>query len=547
MTLRFLDAPGASARDVGVVGAKAATLMQMADVGLRVPPGFVLGTDVCAGYLARGASLSDGDRQLIFEGLREIERSTGRSFGATRRPLLLSVRSGAAVSMPGMLDTVLDVGLCDATLPGLLRATGDPIFVWDSYRRLVQAYAEVVGGVGQGQLRRRRSRRRSSSPAPPPSPSSTWRRSATLSHGCSISTPRPRATVPSGSPAPAPRSDRSGDAVLECSRERSTYRRLAGLDRILTARPSRCRRWCSATWAPTSGSGVAFTRSPATGENRLYVDFLLDAQGEDVVGGRAGVGEAESSIAAIRGLMDELQRVKHAARAAFGDAQDFEFTVEDGHALASAEPTGEADALGRAADRRATSSTRGCSTRRRPSSASVDIDLERIRRRVIAPEEHASPCARGAPASTGTATGPAAMGADAVRAATRAGTPAILVRHDASTEDVALLAECAGLLTAFGARTSHAAVVARQLGAVCVVACPLTIDAAVMTVRIGDALVHEGSWITIDGGSGDVYASRLALCDETPDELLARVRSWRVAPVGCSRAGSSPTGGRERD
>ena len=144
--LSWLHRGGGPDVDAGSVGAKAANLVRMARAGLPVPPGFVLDTSVCADYHARGERLDDGVRELVAEGVREVEHATGLRFGATRHPLLVSVRSGAAASMPGMLETILDVGLCDTTLPGLLRATGDPVFVWDSYRRLVQAYGEVVAG-----------------------------------------------------------------------------------------------------------------------------------------------------------------------------------------------------------------------------------------------------------------------------------------------------------------------------------------------------------------------------------------------------------------
>jgi pyruvate, orthophosphate dikinase len=319
-----------SVRDVSVeeVGAKAYNLMRMTEAGLPVPPGFVLGTGLCRAYHDAGGQLGEGVADLVADGVRKIQRATGSRFGARRRPLLVAVRSGAAVSMPGMLETVLDVGLSDATLPGLLRATGDPVFVWDSYRRLIQSYGEVVDGC-------------------PAAPFTTVLSDAMIGSGvpavAELDVAALRGVVrdlqdvyesAAGHPFPQdPMAQLLGavEAVLRSwhGARAAAYRELEGLTG-LAGTAVIVQAMVFGNMGVTSGSGVGFTRDPATGEDRLYADFLLNAQGEDVVAGRHATGDPEPLIAALPGLAHELQTVRRRLEALFGDAQDFEFTVEEG-------------------------------------------------------------------------------------------------------------------------------------------------------------------------------------------------------------------------
>ena len=326
--LTFLHRGAGPDIDAGSVGAKAANLVRMARAGLPVPPGFVLDTSVCAAYNAQGGRLDDGVRELVAEGVRELEHATGLRFGATRHPLLVSVRSGAAASMPGMLETILDVGLCDTTLPGLLRATGDPVFVWDSYRRLVQAYGEVVAGCAAEPFAAATRAALHAAGVPDVSELDVAGLRDLVAELLEVY----RATA--GRPFPQhPMQQLLGavEAVLRSwNAERAVaYRRLRDLT-DLTGTAVTVQAMVFGNMGTTSGSGVGFTRDPSTGENRLYLDFLLDAQGEDVVAGRKRSDDAAPSVAAIPGLGDELQRVRGTLEAIFGDAQDFEFTVENG-------------------------------------------------------------------------------------------------------------------------------------------------------------------------------------------------------------------------
>ncbi|WP_020659036.1 PEP/pyruvate-binding domain-containing protein [Amycolatopsis benzoatilytica] len=533
MSLFLLSASGSPSPDTEIVGAKAAGLMRMADAALPIPPAFVLGTPLCADYHERGGQLDAPVRELIARGIRHLELRTGRRFGADRRPLLVSVRSGAPVSMPGMLDTVLDVGLCERTLPGLLLATGDPVFVWDSFRRLIQCYAEVVDG---------------SSPAP----FAELADEATRRHGVPAVneldvaglrelTGRMLETYRSvvGRPFPQdPAAQLTGaiEGVFRSwnSDRAAAYRRIERLT-DLPGTAVTVQAMVFGNRGLDSGSGVAFTRDPATGEHRLYADFLLDAQGEDVVAGRNRIGDGSGETDLSPALARQLSKVGSTLETVFADAQDFEFTVEEGTLWLLQT---------RAAKRTPWAALRiacdlvdeGLIDRDTAVDRLRGYDLDRITRHRLVPGPGQRTLGRAVPASTGVATGPIALDATAAADHLRHGARAVLVRPEASTDDIAALAACGGLLTARGARTSHAAVVARQLGLVCLVNCAdLVIDAKARTVRFGDLELREGDPITVDGGDGSIYAGALDLVEERPTDLIDRIRGWqrnRTAPRG---------------
>lgn len=515
--------------DPGTVGAKAANLMRMARAGLAVPSGFVLSTDVCASYHAAGGRFHPDVTTLVTRGMEHIERSTGLRFGAPRRPLLVAVRSGAAVSMPGMLDTILDVGLCDDTLPGLLRATGDPVFVWDSYRRLIESYAAVVDAVPPGPfaaviddaLRRQR--------VPVVSELDVAATRDVVRHLQELY----RSLA--GRPFPQdPMQQLLGalEAVLRSwnAPRAVEYRELQGLT-DLTGTAVTVQAMVFGNSGATSGSGVGFTRDPATGENRLYVDFLLNAQGEDVVAGRHAAGNSEPLIASVPGLAHELHTVRRTLEATFGDAQDFEFTVEDGKLWLLQTRTAKRTpwaALQIACDL----VDEGLIDERTALERLRPYDLDHISRQQLSPGLDDQPLAGATPASAGVASGRIALQVDAARRHAGRGEPVILVRDQASTDDISALAVCRGLLTATGARTSHAAVVARQLGVVCLVNCSeLCIDADAHRLRIGDRQLAEGDTITIDGATGHIYRGSLELVEEHPATLIERVRRWQRCAV----------------
>ncbi|NKQ58238.1 pyruvate, phosphate dikinase [Amycolatopsis sp. K13G38] len=528
MSLFLLDGNGSAEPDAEVVGAKAAGLMRMANAALPIPPAFVLGTALCADYHAHGGRLDAKVPELIARGIRHVEQCTAQRFGGTRRPLLVSVRSGAPVSMPGMLDTVLDVGLCESTLPGLLLATGDPVFVWDSYRRLIQCYAEVVDG---------------SSPAPFTAlvDDAIQRHGVPAANELDVAALREltgrmldayRSVV--GRPFPQDPTVQLTGAIEGVFRSWNTERAVAyrRLER-LTGLPGTAvtvQAMVFGNCGLGSGSGVAFTRDPATGEHNLYLDFLLDAQGEDVVAGRNGIGDGSGDGVATDltpELARRLREVSNTLESVFTDAQDFEFTVEEGTIWML--QTRDAKRTPWAALRIACDLVdEGIIDRDTALDRLRGYDLDQISRHRLASASAQRPLGRAVPAGMGVASGPIALDVTTATARAEHGEPPILVRPEASTDDVAALAVCGGLLTAGGARTSHAAVVARQLGVVCLVNCTsLTIDTEAHVVRIGAHELQEGDPITLDGGDGSVYAGGLELVEERPTELIDRVHAWQ--------------------
>jgi len=317
-------------RDVSIdeVGAKAYNLMRMHESGLPVPPGFALNTRLCGAYHEAGQRLDDHVTNIAVKGVCSIERVTGLSFGAGRHPLLVAVRSGAAVSMPGMLETILNVGLGDATISGLLRATGDPIFVWDSYRRLIQSYGEVVDSCPPAAFATVLSEAQEKYQVPSTAELDVEAlkdvvmrlKEVYRSHTGHLFPQDPRTQL-LGAVEAVMRSWNAPRAV--------EYRALEGLGH-LAGTAVVVQAMVFGNMGVTSGSGVGFTRNPSNGEDRLYVDFLLNAQGEDVVAGRQLGSDGEAVIASVPGLARELQVIRRRLEALFGDAQDFEFTVEQG-------------------------------------------------------------------------------------------------------------------------------------------------------------------------------------------------------------------------
>jgi pyruvate,orthophosphate dikinase len=510
------------------VGGKAYNLMRLAAAGLPVPPGFVLTTAVCADYLESGRAPADL-ADLVTTGVRALEEETGLRFGQRRRPLLVAVRSGAAVSMPGMLETVLDVGLCEATLPGLLRMTGNPRFVWDSYRRLVQGYAEVVHGCAPAHF------------------DSAVERAVTRAGArgaCELDVAALRAltrdfldihSAQAGRPFPDdPMEQLLGacEAVMRSwnAEKAVRFRALAGVE-DLAGTAVTVQAMVFGNMGGTSGSGVAFTRDPATGEDRLYMDFLVDAQGEDVVAGRHSAGDRELLRRRFPELHAELLRVRRRLEAIFRDAQDFEFTVQEG-ALYLLQ-TRDAKRTPWAALRIACDLVdEGLVDEATALQRLAGLDLDTVRRIRLSTGD-TPPLTIGVPASPGAASGRIALDPEHARAIATRGDRAVLVRQDMVTDDMPALESVVAVLTARGVRTAHAAVVARQLGISCVVGCrELRIDPEERRCAFGGRVLAEGALITVDGDSGAVYEGELTTVVERPVDLLGRVEAWRTHTRG---------------
>lgn len=506
--------------DARLAGFKAHNLIRMAAMGLPVPQGFVMSTDWCA-----AVSNGDGAKAhlpaALQSGIRDLERSSGLGFGSARRPLLVSVRSGAPVSMPGMMETVLNVGLNDVSLAGLLRLTGDHRLVWDSYRRLIQAFAEIVAGA----------------PAAPfeAALDAALRRSGTdNARQLDFRALRGLAQAylalyreHTGDDFPQDPFEQLAAATRAVfaswmSDKAVEYRRLNALaDDLGTA--VTVQRMVFGNAGGNSGAGVGFTRDPSSGENSAYIDWLAQAQGEDIVSGRRRVA-AEADVPGW--LMQKLLRVGDTLEKAFRDAQEFEFTVENGELFMLQTRTAKRTAL--ASLRMAVDQVdSGLITADEALGRLSGIDVDAITIRRVQSDK--PPLGQAIPAGTGVAQGPVAFSIRAAQAFAGRGTPAILVRNDIATGDIAGIAVVSGVLTATGGRTSHAAVVARQMGKVCLVGCAdLRIDENGGQATLGPTLLSEGMPLCLDGDAGTIYADTPRITSERPETLIARVREWRA-------------------
>ena len=517
--------PMPASASAATMGSKAYGLMRLARLGLDVPPAFVIGTDICRSYLSHG-KLPDGTRELLARGLRELESATGRSFGGARRPLFVSVRSGAPVSMPGMMETVLNIGLSDQTVRGFLRMTGNPRQVQDSYRRLVRDFTEVVREADAAPFDALADARVEEEQLSSARDLDSHALAAIAQESLSLS------LALTGEPFPQDPMEQLVAAVEAVFRswvsdKAERYRKLNGIDANMGTAVT-VQAMVFGNMGATSGAGVGFTRDPATGENRPYLDFLFNAQGEDVVSGRHAVHDTERLPQRLPAVADELMRMKDILETEFHDMQDFEFTVEDGRLYLLQTRNGKRmpwAALRMAIDMVQEGVISPAEALRRLDGIALD-KLERLR---FAGSGDVSPLAQAVPASIGTAVGHIVF--DPKRAAEFAaeGRPAILVRDDISTGDIEGIAAADGVLTAAGGRTSHAAVVARQLGKVCLVGCSaLRILPEKGLCAIGGQEFREGDQLTLDGDMGRVFAGALSVVRERPEAALAEVERWRA-------------------
>jgi len=508
--------------DSATIGAKGHGLARMARAGLPVPEAVILGTSVSSAPGAEGSGRQL--RSLVLAAVGALQDRTGLRLGSARRPLVLSVRSGAAASMPGMLETVLDVGICDESVEGLIAMTGNPRLAWDSYRRLVESYAHVVAHCPlapfeQATLARTRA-------AGVEHPRDLDARTLAELTGEQLA----RVRELSGKPFPQNPLEQVEAAVRGvldswwASKARE-YRRLHELpDSLGTA--VILQRMVFGNAGGVSGSGVGFTRDPATGEPRPYVEFMLDAQGEDVVGGRRtpeGAGQLALLAPEVQRRLSEICAVLEAE---FGDAQEFEFTVQDGELFLLQSRTAKRTpwaALRIAVDQ----VDEGLLSRAQARRRLAGIDLQAIRRTHVRERDGAEPLCRAQAVSLGVASGPIALDVEAAERTARAGRAPILVRGQTSTTDLAGVVASAGLLTSSGGRTSHAAVIARELDRPCVVgAREVEIDLDARRVRIGGRELAEGEEISIDGESGCVFAGAVDVEEERPAAALAIVAGW---------------------
>ena len=514
------DQGSAAMRDA--LGGKGAGIAEMTRAGMPVPPGFTITTDACRAYYARGERWPEGLWGQVTGAVRKLESETGRRLGDASSPLLLSVRSGAKFSMPGMMDTVLNLGLGAPLVDGLARWSADAGFALDARRRFLQMYGKVVMGLDGARFE---------------AALTDARRRAGVSSDAEFGTAALREVVAkfeeicAGVPDdPMAQLRHAIEAVFRSwNTERAVaYRRLEHIpDDLGTA--VNVQMMVFGNLGENSGTGVAFTRDPVTGERGLYGDFLAGAQGEDVV---AGI-RATLPIAALAERMPDVYRrfeeYADQLEAHYRDIQDLEFTVERGRLwmlqTRSAKRTG-ASAVRVAVDM----ADEGLITRREAVRRVDPRQVEQLMHPRVAPGAGDHALTRGVPASPGAATGQAVFDPDTAEAWARSGREVILVRVETSPSDVHGIAAGRGVLTSTGGTASHAALVARGMGRPCVVgAAEVRVDIAARRFNADGATVAEGDEITIDGTTGDVYLGHVPTVAPDPGPELRRLLEWADA------------------
>ncbi|MBC2660490.1 pyruvate, phosphate dikinase [Novosphingobium flavum] len=507
------------ARDKTIVGGKGANLAEMASIGLPVPPGFTITTEECIRYLAEGANFSDQLRADVAAALGHIERTVGKRFGDAADPLLVSVRSGARVSMPGMMDTVLNLGLNDDTVQGLAAVSGDDRFAWDSYRRFIQMYSDVVLGIDHHLFEDALEIAKEDNGfyADVDLAAEHWQ--ALVGEYKAI------VARELGRPFPQDVTEQLWGAIAAVfdswdSDRAKVYRRLNDIPGDWGTAVN-VQAMVFGNMGETSATGVAFTRDPATGERAYYGEWLVNAQGEDVVAGirtpqyltRAARERAGAKPLSMEEAMPqayaELARVFDLLELHYKDMQDIEFTVERGKLFMLQTRSGKRTA--KAALKMAVDMVDEGLIDEATAIRRVDpMALDQLLHPTLDPKAPRDVLGKGLPASPGAASGAIVLDADTAERLAARGDAVILVRVETSPEDIHGMHAARGILTARGGMTSHAAVVARGMGRPCVSgASGLSIDMAARTLKIGNRALKEGDVITLDGATGDIMAGEV--------------------------------------
>jgi pyruvate,orthophosphate dikinase len=507
-------------QDKTLLGGKGANLDGMASIGLPVPPGFTISTPMCERYYEEGEAFPAELNPQVADGIAHIEGITGKKFGDPADPLLVSVRSGARVSMPGMMDTVLNLGLNDTTVQGLSTASGDARFAWDSYRRFIQMYADVVLGLDHGAFEEALE-------------------IAKEDKGVTLDTELTAKDLEAlvveylrlveelwGQPFPQDVHNQLWGAVgavfgsWQSDRAR-VYRRINNIPHGWGTAVN-VQAMVFGNMGETSATGVAFTRDPANGERAYYGEYLINAQGEDVVAGirtpqyltTAARERAKAKPLSMQESMPEvyaeLARVFDLLELHYRDMQDIEFTVERGKLWMLQTRSGKRTA--RAALKIAVDmASEGLITQEEAVMRVEPASLDQLLHPTLDPKATRDVLVKGLPASPGAATGAAVFDSDTAERRAALGESVILVRTETSPEDIHGMHAAKGILTARGGMTSHAAVVARGMGRPCVSgAGSLSIDAKLKTAKVGTRIVNEGDIITLDGSSGEVMVGAVA-------------------------------------
>ncbi|WP_457673591.1 pyruvate, phosphate dikinase [Thiolapillus sp.] len=524
MVFSFKEGDG---RNKHLLGGKGANLCEMTQIGLNVPPGFVISTEACLAYLDSDSDeLPAGLMDEVREQMKAVEEATGKGFGDPENPLLVSVRSGSAMSMPGMMDTILNLGLNDRTLQGEIRQTGDERFGYDSYRRFIQLFGKVALGIDDELFDEEFNK---------------VKESAHVTEDVGLSADDLKeisqrflkvVEQATGKPFPEDPYEQLEIAVKAVFRS-WMGKRAVDYRREFNITPDMANgtavNVCTMVFGNRgndSATGVAFTRNPATGENKLYGEYLVNAQGEDVVAGIRTPKPIDRLADEMPRMAREIEELRQKLEAHYHEVQDFEFTIERGTLYCLQTRNGKMNAT--AMVRTSVEMEReGLIDRRQALLRIKPEDLEQMLYPRLDPNARVTPLAQGLPASPGAASGHVVFDADRAEAEGRKGRDVILLREETKPEDIHGFFASRGILTSRGGKTSHAAVVARGMGKPCVAGAEgIHVDVMLREALVGDTVIREGDLITIDGTSGKVYLGRVPTVEADFSAELNILLGW---------------------
>ena len=516
-----------------LLGGKGANLAEMASIDLPVPPGFTITTELCTAYYDNGRKYPDDLQGQVQEALARVEEAVGLRFGDASKPLLVSVRSGARVSMPGMMDTVLNLGLNDETVRGLEAASGDPRFAWDSYRRFIQMYGSVVLGVDHHRFEEiiETAKMDAGVTEDTALTPDDWQR-VVAEYKEMVASER-------GAPFPMDPHEQLWGAIGAVfgswmNPRANTYRRLHDIPATWGTAVN-VQAMVFGNMGEDCATGVCFTRDPSTGENIFYGEFLVNAQGEDVVAGirtpqplsrlRAHPGEV-SMEEALPDAYADLVRVRETLERHYLDMQDIEFTVQQNKLYMLQTRSGKRTAA--ASLRIAVEMADAGLIDREEAVRRVNpASLDQLLHPTLDPKADRKLFSKGLPASPGAASGAVVFSADEAEMRAAKGDAVVLVRIETSPEDIHGMHAARGILTTRGGMTSHAAVVARGMGRPCVAgAGGISVDYGAQTLSAGGQTVREGETITLDGATGEVFVGAVAMIEPSLSGDFAKLMGW---------------------
>jgi pyruvate,orthophosphate dikinase len=508
-----------------LLGGKGAGLVEMTRAGLPVPPGFVVTTEACNAFYANNKQFPKGMWEQVVEGLRKLEEKTGKGFGHPDNPLLVSVRSGAAFSMPGMMDTVLNLGLNDETVQGLATQTNDLRFALDAYRRFASLFGEIVIGVAHEKFERVMDR---------------FKAKTTGGRDTDLRPEQLREIIAAEKQIIT--AEQSGHAIPEdpyeqlrvaiaavfnswMGRRAIDYRRINRIpDTLGTA--VNIQVMVFGNMGARSGTGVAFTRNPSTGEKTLYGEYLLNAQGEDVVAGIRTPNPISQLREELPEVYDQFNSITQLLEQHYHDMQDVEFTIERGKLWMLQTRTGKR--TGAAAVRVAVDMVHeGLIDRATAVRRVTPEQLDQLLHPTVDPEAEPNVLVTGLPASPGAAQGRVVFDPDEAEEMARDGAQVILVRQETSPDDFHGMVAAQAIVTARGGMTSHAAVVARGMGKPCVCgASMLNVDYSQQQFSVDGMVVPKGEWITVDGSTGRMFLGQVPTVQPTLGDDFTELMSW---------------------